>query len=100
MAFEKGKSGNPSGRPKENNEIKMLARSYTPEAILKLVKWMRSMNPKASVSACNSLLDRGWGKPEQAISHSGEMGGKIIINPPAGYSISNDTGTADKQPAV
>jgi hypothetical protein len=34
---------------------------------------MRSDNPKASVTACNSILDRGLGKATQAVDLSGEV---------------------------
>lgn len=67
MAFEKGKSGNPGGRPKEQNEVKELAKKYTTNAIARLVHWMNSDNAKASVAASNALLDRGWGKPAQEV---------------------------------
>lgn len=70
MPFAPGQSGNPGGRPKddeETREVKALARQNSKKAILKLVEWMDSENPKASVSACNSILDRGFGKPGQAI---------------------------------
>jgi hypothetical protein len=77
MAFQKGQSGNPGGRPKESDEVKALARQYTPEAIERLAFWMRSENAKASVSACSSLIDRAWGKPVQSMEHSGHDGGPI-----------------------
>jgi uncharacterized protein DUF5681 len=65
--FEPGKSGNPKGRPKENHEVKQLARVHTKAAIARLVHWMQSDDARASVAASNSLVDRGWGKPSQAI---------------------------------
>ena len=46
-------------------EIRSLARKHTEEALERLVYWMRSDNPKASVSSSAALLDRGWGKPAQ-----------------------------------
>ena len=67
MPFEKGQSGNPGGRPKENAEIKALAREYSEEAILCLVQWMRSGDAKASPAAANALLNRGFGTPPQSI---------------------------------
>lgn len=63
--FIKGKSGNPGGRPKEDNVVKELAREYTAEAVERLGFWLRSDNPKASVGAAVALLDRGYGKPHQ-----------------------------------
>jgi hypothetical protein len=77
MPFVKGKSGNPKGRPKVMPpELKVLARQYTEETTLRLVDWMRSDNPAASVSACNSLLDRAWGKAEQ--HHTGDTAALVI----------------------
>jgi hypothetical protein len=67
MPFEPGKSGNPGGRPAEVGIVKRLARENTEKAVRRLVEWIDSENPKASVAACNSILDRGWGKPAQAI---------------------------------
>jgi hypothetical protein len=80
--FEKGKSGNPGGRPKEALAARDLARAHTPEAIERLVFWMRSDNAKASVSASVGLINRGWGMPRQELEHLGEGGGplKVIID--------------------
>lgn len=69
--FQAGQSGNPGGRPKELGDVKALARAHTVEAIEKLVEWMRSDNAKASVTAANGLLDRGWGKAAQALTGEG-----------------------------
>ena len=67
MPFEKGKSGNPGGRPKENNEVKELCREHTTEAIERLVHWMRDDDSRVSLNASQALLDRGYGKPAQSI---------------------------------
>ena len=77
MPFEKGKSGNPGGRPKENKEVKELARKYTKEAISRLVFWMRSNEPRISLQASQALLDRGYGKP--SIDCEDSMMNKEII---------------------
>lgn len=71
--FTKGKSGNPTGRPKNDPEVKELARENSTEAIERLVFWMRTDEPRASVAAANAILDRAWGKPAQALEHSGSL---------------------------
>ena len=80
--FKKGQSGNPGGRPKVIAEVKELAREYTGEAIETLVSIMTSPKaaPAARVSAANSLLDRGYGKPPQHIT--GEGGPSYVVRPP------------------
>jgi len=76
--FEKGKSGNPGGRPKGEGEVKELARAFTSEAVERLADWMRSDNAKASVAASTALLDRGWGRPSKEIT--GADGGPVVLS--------------------
>lgn len=74
MPFQPGQSGNPGGRPKDDpevKEVKELAKQKSKRAIERLVEWMESENPKASVAACNSIMDRGIGKPAQDLTISG-----------------------------
>lgn len=65
--FQPGQSGNPSGRPKENSEIKALARSYGREALEKIAALLESEDEKTRLAAAQVLLDRGYGKPAQAL---------------------------------
>lgn len=60
-------------------EIRSLARQHTAAAIKTLVDIMgkEGVNEAARVSAANSLLDRGWGKPSQPIT--GEDEGPIQL---------------------
>ena len=67
MPFAPGKSGNPGGRPKENAEVKALARSHCKVAVEKLAALMDSDDEKTRIAACNSILDRGLGKPAQVV---------------------------------
>ncbi len=79
MPFEPGKSGNPNGRPKVNLEIQALARAQTPACfeVLTAISQDIKAPPAARVSAANSLLDRGWGKPAQSIDMTHEVGGEL-----------------------
>jgi hypothetical protein len=69
MQFQKGQSGNPGGRRKADPELRAIAQQYTEEAVDVAVKVMR--NSKAADSsrlkAVEILLDRGHGRPVQAI---------------------------------
>lgn len=58
--------------------MRAAAQKYTTEALETLAKVMRSAeSEQARVAASNALLDRGHGKPAQALEHSGPEGGPI-----------------------
>jgi hypothetical protein len=68
-SFRPGQSGNPNGRPRVLADVQNAAREHSTEAIGTLARIMR--NPKApaaaQIAAACALLDRGYGKPSQAI---------------------------------
>jgi hypothetical protein len=66
---------------KTPTEIRSLARAHTEQAINVLVGIMGQTEapPAARVSAANSILDRGWGKPAQPIEN-GEDGAFELIH--------------------
>ena len=51
-------------------KVKLAAREHTESAIRVLARLMNDeeIAPTIRVTAANSLLDRGWGKPAQTIS--------------------------------
>lgn len=77
--FEKGRSGNPGGRPKVVGEIRELARQHgRPRAINELARLaVKGRSESVRVAAIRELLDRGYGKPTQ--SFDGTFDGPPVI---------------------
>lgn len=72
--------GRPKGVPnKATAEIKQLAGKYTEECIDALIEIARDHDHPARVQAIKELLDRGHGRPSQAVEveHSGEL--KVVF---------------------
>ena len=74
--FGKGHSGNPGGRPKEDAELKAIidekcGPEYFVKKLLQFVDFGEDHATK--LKALVILLERRYGKPSQAIEHSGEI---------------------------
>ena len=62
--------GRKKGSPNKNGrDLRALAKAYTKEALETLVAIMldKSAPQHARATAADKILDRGWGKPSQAI---------------------------------
>jgi hypothetical protein len=69
----KGESGNPNGRPKSPVDIAELARQYGPRCIEVAVELLDDADPRIRLAALIALLDRGFGRPAQAVSSATDM---------------------------
>lgn len=77
--FQKGQSGNPGGRKRGDAAVTELARKHAPEMIRVLVKI--ALDEEAAVNsrvaAAGQVLDRAYGRPRQALEHSGPDGQQL-----------------------
>lgn len=96
--FKAGQSGNPGGKPKSLLQIQQLARSFATEAVETLASLMRtSRSPKIRALAAQALLDRGYGRPPQALAIASLDGRKV---PTFGVTLPADGPGSDPSPRL
>ena len=63
--WKPGESGNPGGFGAALSRTQSIARAHSPEAVERLVELMRCDDPRVATVACNSILDRAFGRPRE-----------------------------------
>jgi hypothetical protein len=82
MAWQPGQSGNPEGKRKEAIIRSQLLKACAQDdyaRIRKLCETALDLAASGEQWACNFVADRLDGKPAQAVEHSGEGGGPLVI---------------------
>ena len=64
--FQKGRSGNPGGRPKLPEELRDRIRALSDDAVTVLEQALRDDDVRVRLVAAQTLLDHGYGRPAQA----------------------------------
>jgi hypothetical protein len=77
--WPKGVSGNPGGRPGPDlREVREAARKLAPLAMERLGVLVRKGPAQVQLAAAIAILDRAYGKPPQALEHTGPDGERLL----------------------
>jgi hypothetical protein len=78
--WQKGKSGNPGGRPKALLDFIEKARKLSDVSLGVLARALNSEDGRVRILAAREILDRAWGKPTQAVT--GQDGAPLFAGSP------------------
>lgn len=80
MKFQKGVSGNPSGRPRIPDDLKKSCRRLALVGMKRIEEILRDKNAdrREVIAATKLCMEYGYGKPVQPLSGDGE-GGTIVV---------------------
>jgi hypothetical protein len=76
-SWRPGQSGNPGGHSGLYGEAVKLARGLSVRAVQRLGELMESEDERVLVVACNSLLDRAFGKPKPVVEEKDDMAARL-----------------------
>lgn len=74
MAWQPGQSGNPQGTTAGAAALRRMARLHADKALNAILGNLDDPKPEVRQRAAESLLDRGFGKPSQAVTLANEEG--------------------------
>jgi hypothetical protein len=66
-SWKPGQSGNPNGRVKDRIDVTEMCRRIGPRAVHVIDALMDDADPRVRLQAAMAILDRGFGKPVQAL---------------------------------
>ena len=97
MPFEKGRSGNPCGRPKQTaeqkkqrEEFKALLSASTATALESIIQIANDKRHKDRFNACKYIVDKAYGTNTALLLDGAETDASVVIRVIPGGKINDD----------